>query len=205
MTWSRPQRVFVTISGIVLGLAALLFGLIALAAGAQAERAGALAALAAFLVACFGLYLAAAGLWGGWSPGGVVRLRIRSARVALGWVVLGSLFLCLGLPLTTPGAMTRAEWVSFGVLASVLAIAIFGIVAVTRRPRVTILLLGIAAAYALVMLFNAVRALLAPAAPRLAGPGPALSFALAVSLSVAIIAAFLLAWPLRAGMDDRAI
>lgn len=131
----------------------------------------------------------------------MVRHRIGFVRVALGWAALDSFLLCLGLPLTTPSSMPRAAWVSFGVLTGLLVIALFGIVAVTRRPRTTISLLAIAAVYAAVMLVDAGRALFSLDTSELPGPGRALAFVLAASLGVAIIVAFLLARPLWAGRN----
>lgn len=142
------QRVAATAVGCFLAFAAVLSCLTDLGQGAQVERAGALAVLVSLLLAGLGVYLAAAGVWGGWSPGGNEGSRVRSLRLALSWVALTSLVLCLAMPLTNPAVMTRTEWLNLGLPVGYLAIAVFTIVAVRRVPRVTVVFLGIGSAYA---------------------------------------------------------
>lgn len=93
--------------------------------------------------------------------------------------------------------MTRSEWASFVALAAYLVIALAAIVGVVRKPRLTVTVLGLAAAYAGLSLAYEIRNIIVPGRDQLSGPAPAISFVIAGSLLVAVIAAFVFAWPLR--------
>ncbi|HWG33746.1 MAG TPA: hypothetical protein VN650_06230 [Gemmatimonadaceae bacterium] len=167
-----------------------------MAQGAQVERAGALAIIVDFLAALGAFYCAAAGLWGAWRPA-TTRASVRAVRILLSWVVLMSVLLCLGLRLTAPATMTRSDWASFVAVAAYLVIALAAIVGVVRKPRLTVTVLGLAAAYAGLSLAYELRNIIVPGRDQLSGPAPAISFVIAGSLLVAVIAAFVFAWPLR--------
>ena len=203
MTWTRTQRVAATAVGCFLAFAAVLFCLTDMGQEVQLERAGTLAVLVSILLAGLGVYLAAAGVWGGWSPGGNERSRVRSLRLALSWVAMTSLVLCLALPLTNPAVMTRTEWVNLGVLVGYLAIAVFAIVAVRRVPRVTVVFMGIGSAYAGTNLLHFVRLVLARSSIP-SGPSAGIGLVLAGSIDFAFGAAFLLSWPLWQSVDHAA-
>jgi len=185
-------------AGLALGVVTLAIGLTGMAQGAQVERAGAVAIAVALVVALVGFYFVAVGLWAGWSPA-TARLRVRSFRILLSWVVLESTLFCLALPLTAPSAMTRSEWVSLAALMGYFVIALTSMAAIVRKPRQTVILIGLAAASAVATLAYGAWTAFASGADRFSGPAGALSFVLAGSLCVAILGAFMLAWPLRAG------
>src|SRR6185437_7021455 len=161
MTWSRSRRFITGTGGLVIGGLALTFGLTTMAEGAQVERAGALAITVEFLAALGAFYCAAAGLWGAWRPA-TTRASVRAVRILLIWVVLMSVLICLGLPLTAPATMTRSEWASFAVLAAYLVIALAAIVGVVPKPRLTVAVLGLAAAYAGLSLAYELRNIIVP-------------------------------------------
>lgn len=98
--------------------------------------------------------------------------------------------------------MTRSEWANFIVLSAYLVVALIAIRGIVRNPRLTVTLLGLSAACAAVTLAIAIRNIVLPGSDRLAGPAGAISFALSSSLLIAIIATFMLAWPLRPGNGD---
>lgn len=201
MTWSLLRRLSISTGGFLLAAFVLPLGLTTTAQGAQVERAGAVAIVVEMLVALGGLYCVAAGLWGRWRPA-TAQARVRSARILLTWAALISALLCLALPLTAPATMTRVEWISFVTLAAYFVVSVMAIVGIARSPRLTVGVLGLAAAYAGLSLALATRIILASGTDQLSGPAPALSFLLSASVSLSVIAAFVLAWPLRANGDE---
>ena len=203
MTWSRSRRFITGTGGFALGGLALTFGLTTMAEGAQVERAGALAITVEFLAALGAFYCIAAGLWGAWRPA-TMRASIRAVRILLSWVVLMSVLLCLALPLMALATMTRSDWASFAALAAYLVIALAAIVGVVRKPRLTVTVLGLAAAYAGLSLAYEIRNIIVPGRDQLSGPAPAISFVIAGSLFAAVIAAFVFAWPLRSNGGEAA-
>jgi len=186
----------------MLGALALTIGLTTIAQGAQVETAGALALIIELVFALGGGYVALAGLWGGWLPG-TTRARVRTVRVLLSWVVLTSAVFCLALPLGARATMTRAEWISLVSLAAYVVIALTAIRGIVRMPGLTVVLLGLAAAYSAVALGFLLRDLVVPGKYPLTGPPAAFAFALSASVMIGNIAAFWLAWPLRPASATR--
>ncbi len=203
MTWSRSRRFLTSAGGFVLGALALTFGLTTVAAGAQVERAGAVAIAVELLAALGAFYCVATGLWGAWRPA-TARASIRTVRILSSWVALMSVLLCLGLPLTAPAAMARWDWASFVALTAFLVIALTAIVGIVRKPRLTVTVLGLAAAYAGLSLAYEIRNIIVPGRDQLMGPATSLSLMIAGSLFVAVIAAFVLAWSLRSTGGEAA-
>jgi hypothetical protein len=100
--------------------------------------------------------------------------------------------------------MTRAEWTSVVVLGALLTIAAVALIGVSRRPRVVVALLGAGAAYGAYMALRLAAVLLTPLAAQYSGPARTLSLLVAGSFSLALVAAFILAWPLRSTTRPRA-
>ena len=194
----------ISATGLVLAFISLVLGATIVAGGGITEWPGGVIALALLILTPLGLYLLAAGLWGGWSPGADTRLRVRSVRVALVWVLLVGGYMFWGVPLTSAARMTRAEWINFGILVSLLTIATVALIGISRRPKVAVTLLSAGASYGAFMAFRLSAVLLTHSATPYSGPARSLSLVIAGSFGLALVAAFILAWPLRSSSTPRA-
>jgi hypothetical protein len=201
--WPFARRLLFGAAGLVLALLSLMLGATIAAGGGVTERPGGVITLALLVLTLLGLFVAAAGAWGAWSPGTNTRLRVRSIRVVLIWAFLVGGYMCWSLPLSSPASMTRAEWISAIVLGTLLTIVAAALIGVTRRPGVVVALLGAGAAYGGYIAFRVAAVLLTPLASRYSGPARTLSLLMAGSFSLALVAAFILSWPLRSTTDAR--
>lgn len=122
------------------------------------------------------------------------RIHIRLVRLLLGWALLVMSYMMLGLPWRANSVVTASELVSFAVLVALFGGAAFSFVAIRRAPTATAWLLIAMACYGVVMLINLVRAL--TNIPSRDIPGAVVvSYALALSIGIALILAALLALP----------
>ncbi len=129
------------------------------------------------------------------------RGRMVTARIALVWVSIVSLYMAVSLPLFAPSAMTAGQWVSFAVLVGYVVAAAFGIVRIEKAPRDVA---GVLSAAAIVGLLSAVNiARLLTARGSALGPATVLALLVALSATLAIFIALIASW--RAHLTSRAM
>jgi hypothetical protein len=128
---------------------------------------------------------------------------VRTARVALVWVIIVSVYMGLSLPLFAPGAMTGAEWVSLGILGGYVIAAIYGLVRIATAPRDVAAVLSSAALVALLSAVHFVRLLLDDDWP--SGPATMLAAVVALSAVLGIFVALVASWRAHVAVGDHAL
>lgn len=193
--WPLAARWGIGILGVITTVAALVLGVALLVQYADTGQGGGTVGLVVVGFAPVGLYGIAAARWGAWTPGADFDARVRAIRLASGWALLvGSYLMVYSLPpLRT---MTADEWIALARLSVVLAGAIGGVGLVRRHPRHVAYTLLAGAVLSAMLPINVVRIIRGVVVVPL-GPAMALSFLTVMSFSLALIAAFLLCWPLR--------
>jgi hypothetical protein len=194
LVWSLRRRLLVGLGGALFGFAALVLGATTLAQYESSRQEGALVAFIVIASAPLGLYGLAAASWGHWAPGTDLRRRVRVVRVASGWALLIGFYLLMALPLF--GTMTLFAWEAFARLTFIVVSAACGLFVPLRAPKLTAILLVVAAVTATVVPFRILTTIVSDAGVIL-GPGMTLSFLMAGSLWLALVAAAILAWPIR--------
>jgi len=180
--------------GTLFGFAALVLGATMLAQYASSRQQGALVGFIVVATAPLGFYGVVAASWGSLGPGSDVRRRVRAVRIASACALLIGLYLLLALPLF--GSMTLIEWAALARLTMMVVGAACGLFAISRTPKLTAILLAVSAAIATLFPASILGAIVSDTGVVL-GPAMTLSFLMAGSLWLALVAAAVLAWPFR--------
>lgn len=148
-----------------------------------------------FLVAPVGGYAAADEFWHGRGAIPHSRWRGRQVQVVLTWAFLVGGYMMLGSWHWPPWQMSLGAWLNAAPLAMLTLIAGYGVISVSRQPRAVAKALSVAASYSLIVAVNFLRVWRDAGAERRADSGWVYSMLLAGSFVVAIVVAFVLAWP----------
>jgi hypothetical protein len=192
--WSLRHRLLVGFGGALFGFAALVLGATMLAQYESSRQQGTLVGFIVLASAPVGLYGLVAASWGHWGPGTDLRRRVRVVRIASAWALLIGFYLIMALPLF--GTMTHFAWEALARLTMIVVSAACGLFVPLRAPKLTAILLGVSAVTAAVVPVRILAAIVGDTGVIL-GPGMTLTFLMAGSLWLALVAAAILAWPIR--------
>jgi hypothetical protein len=181
--------------GIVGGLVLVALGTGAGAFGQVANQSAIALGFLMFLVAPVGGYAAADEFWHEREAIPHARARGRSVRLVSTWAFLVGAYLMWGAWHWPPWRMSLASWLNAAPLAMLTFIAAYGVIAVNRQPRAVAKALSVAASYSLIVAVNFLRVWRDADAERMVDSGWVISMAVAASFVVAIVVAFVLAWP----------